>query len=109
MTIIEQKGGNFWIESIVVPRAAISGGVTDTEITLERPGVFLGCSLALDTAETQGPMAQILFSLQQGGSDNTLTLGLNISSVRLRRSNLSGTDTYGVYILIYMRKNGPPS
>jgi len=109
MTIITQKGGNYWIESFVVARAAIGSGVTNTELTLERPGVFLGCSLAMDTSETETVMQNIHQSLQIGGTNNSLTFGLEITSVRLRRSNTSGTVSFGANVLIYMKKNGLPS
>jgi len=108
MTIIDQDGGNFWIETFVVARAAIGAGITDTELTLERPGLFLGCSIALDTAETEVVMNRCHTSLQVGSTDNSLTYGLEIGSIRLRRSNTSGTVTFGAYVLVFMRKKGLP-
>jgi len=112
MTIIEQKGGNYWIESFVVARATVGSGTGEelnTDINLERPGVFLGCSVSVDSALAASSMDQVQTSLQVGGSNNTLTFGLEITQIRLRRYNASSDVIFGAYILVFMRKNGVPS
>jgi len=112
MTIIDQKGGNFWIEAVTVPRAAVGSGSDtelNTEITLERPGVFLGCAVTLDSALVASDVDTVQLSLQVGGSNNALTIGTEITSVRLRRYNQSSDQIFGAYVLVYMRKNGQPS
>jgi len=111
MTIISQKGGNYWIESIAVARASVGSTSTlDTDITLSRPGVFLGCSVSLDSALSNDEMDRISCSLQNGGGNNALTVGLEITQVRLRRYNDQGNaNIFGAYILVYMRKKGLPA
>jgi len=111
MTIIEQKGGNYWIESFAVARASVGAAATvDTDITLERPGVFLGGSVSLDSALLFSDVDQTNLSLQVGGSNNALTIGAEITQVRLRRYNGSaGALIFGAYILVFMRKKGTPT
>jgi len=57
MTIISQKGGNYWIESFVIPRTLISAGsALNTELTLERAGSFLSVSMVLDNSMGAPPL-----------------------------------------------------
>jgi len=111
MTIISQKGGNFWIESIAVARASVANNTTtNTDIELSRPGVFLGCSVSLDSALAEDETDDINLSLQVGGSNNALTVGAEITQIRLRRYNENaGALIFGAYILVYLRKRGVPA
>jgi len=104
MSIIFQKGGNFWIESIVVARASIGSSTLDTDINLERAGRFLGGSVTLDADLVEGNMERIQTSLEVGGTNNSLTFGLNITQIRLKRYNAGGAASFGAYILIFMGK-----
>jgi len=110
MTIIKQKGGNDWIESFAVARASIDQGVTDTDINLSRPGVFLGCSVSMDSSLSEAELVFLDLSLQVGGSNNALTIGGEITQVRLRRYNDQvSANIFGAYILVFLRKKGLPS
>jgi len=109
MTIIFQKGNNFWIESLITARTSIAATTTSSfDSTLERPGIFLGASLALDIPTTVTGAEQVLISAGIRQLDNSeLVFGDNISTIRTRITNQNATaEIVGTKIIVYLRKIG---
>jgi len=109
MTIIFQKGDLFWIESLVHPRTAVSGTTEiNADLTLERPGTFLGCNLAMDVPTSVVGAEQVLINMAMRNTDNSeLLIGDIITGVRLRVSNQNaGEEIIGAKVIVFMRKLG---
>jgi len=104
MPIIDQKGGNYWIESIEVARATVvAAGQRDSgAINLERGGVFIGVSVTINSDTTNASGAQVTTA-----AAGELNIGDSITQVRFFARNTSGaSQELGMHCLVYMRKVG---
>jgi len=110
MTIISQKGGNFWIESFLVPRTSISATDTiDTTHTLERSGIFLGCSSSLDNVLGFAD-AVFLNSVLRNVDNSQLTFGQFITQIESSMTNdKTSAIISGIHIIVWMKKRGLPT
>jgi len=104
MTVIFESA-EFHIESIIIPRQVVPGNSqVNVDTTLERPGRFLGASLAIDSniVETIGEQFSVFIS---DTSDNEINYGDAISVIRvvLGKTGAAGV-TVGIKLIVYIRK-----
>lgn len=105
MTLIRwSKDG--WIESFVVNRSSIAGNtVTNTNLTLERPGKFVGCSLGMDVGLIDEVQQSNIALTMKNLSNGDLTYGLEITGVKIGRANNNAVAVLiGAKVLVYMTK-----
>jgi len=110
MTIISQKGGNLWQESFDIPRTVIAGGGSLITLhTLQRPGIYLGCALVMDSSETVQVSVRTNAVARQ--EDNSfLSIGTFITTIEtVIQNNDAGTSTTGLHVLVWLRKRGVPA
>jgi len=111
MTIIFQFGGNFWIEFVQLPTIVLvdaAGHQASTDVTLERPGIFVGGSIfQRGGADNDNTQAIGSFSLREGG-DTALIFGDNIVSVNWaidKEAGTAGNTNANANALVFMRKS----
>jgi len=104
MVVIDQQGGLFWIEAIHGNRATVVTGADRViTLTLGRPGIFMGCALAVDA--NNNDMAESGIIVETDGTE--LIPGTFISAVRFEMENNAGADReIGCNVIVFMRKRG---
>jgi len=106
MVIIKTEGDQFWIETLQIARLNINTVSNDTDILpLTKTGQYLGICYAIDgnLGFADAHFQQVQF--QDGGGAGFLTIGQNISSISVKRSNGSGNNlTWGVHITVFLRR-----
>jgi len=110
MTIIQQKGGNYWIEAFDVARTVITGGSSlVTAHILERGGIFLGISICLDNSESVSNRRTIEGTVRN--TDNTqLIRGEFMTEFESFITNdAGGSITTGAHLVVWMKKRGQPA
>jgi len=107
LTIIFQLGYEYWIESFTIARSSIASGAgSNTDVTLERAGFFLGCTESID-ANLAASVAPDLAVTIKNTSNAELNFGQEISGVRItRQNNDAGAALFGAHVLIFMRGPG---
>jgi len=107
LTIIFQKGEEFWIEAFTVARSSISaGGFGITNFTLQRAGTFLGAALAVDTAGAVADIADVI-AFVRNDDVTELTFGQALSILEVVRTNgSSNAVTFGCHVIVFMRGTG---
>jgi len=102
MVIIDQKGGNYWIEAFDTPRATVTAGnERAATLTFERPGFVVGVSICPD-ADTDEIAGGRVFT--GGGALILNTFQLNVIS-RIR-NNSSSSQEVGFKTMVWLRKRG---
>jgi len=102
------NAGRFWIEEINVAAATIAAGsASSTTFQLERSGVFLAASSAIDLNATAAVAVELGMSVINGVTSGHLSVGDEITAIRARRWNNAGTGAaLGGTILIFLRSKG---
>lgn len=110
MTIITQKGGNYWVESFDLARTAITtGNSLITAHTLDRPGIFLAISICLDNSASVADRQELSASVRNI-NNNQLSLGDFVTGIEsLITNNAGGTVTTGAHLVVWMKKRGVPT
>jgi len=104
MTLIFTNS-DFWIESFNVARALIAVGATTTiNLTLTRPGKFVGCAISTDGNITAIEAANVE-CLTTRTDNNELVYGDQLTQIRgVRTNNHVAGVTFGFHLIVFMRK-----
>jgi len=108
MTIIFQKGSNFWIESHdIVIQAVLANSFVNVDVTLNRPGAYLG-SLSSKIIQSADPaLINVLDTMVLNVAGLRLNFGDNVTQVRVRLSNNSGSAlNEGASLIVFLRGVG---
>jgi len=108
MTIIFEDGERFWIENLFVTSSSLAANSnTSVGLNLERVGRCVGISYMIEhNISNEDDAAAISSGLRNQSTGGAITYGNTLSSVGVRRGNASaGALSFGVRIMVYMRKN----
>jgi len=109
MTVIFQKGNEFWIEHIPVTISLVdaAGLITGVAVPLQKPGFFLGGSIVWTSVASNDNAAAVGAVEIRGLPTGSLsTLGTFVEQVRARIQKTLGTDgaaTLNGICMVYLR------
>lgn len=96
--------GDMWIETHIIPRAAIPNGTTQIVIVLDKPGRFVGASVCIDSSETAA-IVDNCDTIIVADALTELTYGESITQMRvLLQNSAGGAVTFGAKLLLFMKK-----
>jgi len=103
LSIIFQKGDEFWIESIVVPVLSITAlEIVTTTIQLSKPGDYLAAQVCYTSSSEN--ITRFLSAYIRKTNGGSITFGENLTAIELVRGNEhSANINVGANILIFMR------
>jgi len=104
MTIIFQKGDEFWIETFARSRVSVAAGSSSgTTFTLERAGTFLGGQATIDAPTGALETGLVGASIRTTGGLQ-IVLGDEITSfIAIRFNGDASALNLGAYVTMYMR------
>jgi len=105
LTLIFQLGNNFWIEVFTIARATINNTTTETVLTLERAGQFLGMGAVIDTVQGTASGLRNINVVVSNNDFSQLTRGQDLPSFTVQLGN-TGNFALGAHICVLMRGSG---
>jgi len=111
MTIIYEKAGEFWIDTINITRTALAAGADDNiNISISRPGDFLGAVVVADS-----DLSDVSVGIRRRDTTNIpfgsrLDDSSNSRGLEVTRHNFNAAEAQiGFHVIIFMRKFGRSS
>jgi len=102
--VIVAQGTGWWIEAFHIARSALTTDTTSTTtLTLERTGVFIGGSCAIDCNGSQ--LDLVSTELSNDGTTQLVQGDLISSVICIRANRNASTRTLGAHVILFMRKS----